>query len=482
MPTTIFCIGMLSIVLLLWAGWISEKQRSIAGFVDTIMDVQIRTATSHLSLEEAIAGDTQVDVEKVTVDIDQAIKQSNLFCDEGKYEFKRIATPFADQDQPVQGEEIKSLLVKFKMLGLARLRSPAHTGLGTSMDSEFHNTYKEILTKSRILEDKVRTDHAANQKKSRHIFLSMLVIWVPIVITATTGLWNRERRKKKAEEEVLEANKRLLAQAEELTGHREHLAAIVEKRTAELTTANELLQAEIAEHKQTIEIVKETDKQIRHLSSRLINAQEVERRRISMELHDELGQALNATKLHMRAIEKGLKKDQETIREQCEVLISYMDSIIENVRRLSLALSPTVLEELGLTAALKWLLSTLSKVPNLKTTVDIEEIDRFLPRNDWIIIYRIIQEIVANIGKHSSADNVFVDIHRRDNSVHFLIQDNGKGFNLEQQYEKNISEKGLGLATMSERIKAIGGVLDLWSQETKGTRIVISVPLETKEI
>jgi signal transduction histidine kinase len=228
--------------------------------------------------------------------------------------------------------------------------------------------------------------------------------------------------------------------------------------------------------------VKETDKQIRHLSSRLINAQEVERRRISMELHDELGQALNATKLHMRAIEKGLKKDQGAIREQCETLISYMDSIIENVRRLSLALSPTVLEELGLTAALKWLLSSLSKVPNLKTTVDIEEIDHFLPRNDWIIIYRIIQEIVANIGKHSSADNVFVDIHRRDNSVYFLIQDNGKGFNLEQQHEKNASEKGLGLATMSERIKAIGGVLDLWSQETKGTRIVISIPLETKEI
>ena len=118
----------------------------------------------------------------------------------------------------------------------------------------------------------------------------------------------------------------------------------------------------------------------------------------------------------------------------------------------------------------------------MKTTVDIEEIDHFLPRNDWITIYRVIQETVANIGKHSSAKNVFVDIHRRDNSVHFLIQDNGKGFNLEQQYQKDISEKGLGLATMSERIRAIGGVLDLWSQETKGTRIVFSIPLETKEI
>ena len=90
--------------------------------------------------------------------------------------------------------------------------------------------------------------------------------------------------------------------------------------------------------------------------------------------------------------------------------MGYMDNIIENVRRLSLALSPTVLEDLGLTSALKWLISGLSKVPDMKTTADIEEIDHFLPRNDWITIYRIMQEAIANIGKHSSAKNVFVDI------------------------------------------------------------------------
>jgi signal transduction histidine kinase len=249
-----------------------------------------------------------------------------------------------------------------------------------------------------------------------------------------------------------------------------------------LTASNQLLRAEVAEHKQTAEILKQTDGQIRHLTSELINAQEVERRRISIELHDALGQALNATKLHMRVIEKGLKEDQREIRDECEALMDYMDDIIEDVRRLSLALSPTVLEDLGLTSALKWLISGLSRVPDMKTTADIEEIDHLLPRNLWITVYRVIQEAVTNIGKHSSAENVFIDIRRRGDSVFFLVEDDGKGFDLEQQSGKTMLERGLGLTTMTERVRAMGGVLSLQSQEMKGTRVAFSIPLEREEV
>jgi signal transduction histidine kinase len=482
MPTTVFCVGMFSIILVLWAGWVSEKQRSVAGLVDAIMDVQIRTATYHLSLEEAIAGNTQVDVKKVTDDMDQVIKQTDFSRIKGKYRFERIVAPLTDRNLRTQSEEIRALLVRFKMLGLAQLRNPEDSGPWWSADSEFHNVFREILTKARVLEDNIRAYHVANQKKSRLIFLTILAIWVPIVIGATAGLWSRERRKTRTERELLMANEQLLAQTEELTDHREHLATLVKKQTLELTTSNQLLRAEVAERKQTAEILKQTDGQIRHLTSELINAQEVERRRISIELHDALGQALNATKLHMRIIEKGLKEDQREIREECEALMDYMDDIIEDVRRLSLALSPTVLEDLGLTSALKWLISGLSRVPDMKTTADIEEIDHLLPRNLWITVYRVIQEAVTNIGKHSSAQNVFIDIRRRGDSVFFLVEDDGKGFDLEQQSGKTMLERGLGLTTMTERVRAMGGVLNLQSQETKGTRVAFSIPLEREEV
>lgn len=481
LPATVLSIGMLSIVLLLWAGWINEKQRSIAGLVDAVMDVQIRTASSHLFLEEAIAGNTRTDVEKAIDDIDQAIRRTEVFRVQGKSKFEWITTPLTNGNLSAQGEEIKSLLISFRMLGLTRLRYLGDPSPIPSTDNEFHNVFKEILARARVLENSIKTSQAANREKSRRIFLGILAIWLPIVIGATLGLSSRER-KKKAEEEVLEVNKRLLTQAEELTSHRERLMALVEKRTVELTASNELLRAEIAEHKQTVEALKETDKQIRHLSSRLINAQEVERRRISMELHDELGQALNATKLHMRVIEKGLKEDQGSTRAECEALMGYMDNIIENVRRLSLALSPTVLEDLGLTSALRWLINSLSRIPGLKITADVEEIDQFFPRSNWITVYRVMQEAIANIGKHSSAKNVFVDISRRGDSIFFQIEDDGKGFDLEQQSGKVLPERGLGLTTMTERVRAMNGVLNLWSQEMQGTRVTFSIPLQEKVV
>jgi len=132
-----------------------------------------------------------------------------------------------------------------------------------------------------------------------------------------------------------------------LTGHRRHLAELVEKRTIELTDTNAILRQEIAERKRAEETLKESEKRTEKLASRLISAQEIERKRIAMELHDELGQALNAIKLNLRVIENGLGNDQPVIREECEKLLVYMDHVIEDVRRLSLALSPTILEDLG---------------------------------------------------------------------------------------------------------------------------------------
>jgi signal transduction histidine kinase len=196
-----------------------------------------------------------------------------------------------------------------------------------------------------------------------------------------------------------------------------------------------------------------------------------------MELHDELGQALNAIKLHLRVIENGLEENQLSTREECEKLLEYLDHIIEDVRRLSLSLSPTVLEDLGLTAAIQWLVSGFAKYQDAKVTADIEEIDSYVPDKHRITIYRVLQEVLTNISKHAQAKQVFVVIRRHDNVVLFSVEDDGTGFDPKRELMKAASEKGLGLATMSERVRAAGGTLDLWSQEGKGTRITFSIPI-----
>jgi len=267
-------------------------------------------------------------------------------------------------------------------------------------------------------------------------------------------------------------------QKEELTEHREHLAELVESRTAELRAANELARAEMAERLQTCEILHRTEKQIQYLSGKLLRAQEVERKRISMELHDELGQDLSVMKLQIRVVERELNADQESIREDCEKLLEYIDQVIEEVRRLSLDLSPTVLEDLGLTAALRWLISNLEKIPNMNITADVAEIDHLYSENNWITIYRIIQEALTNVAKHARAENVSVVIRPQDHRVDFSIEDDGEGFDPEHVLIQETSEKGFGLTTLNERVGILGGALDLWSRKGEGSRITFSIPIE----
>ena len=477
LPITVLLIGMLSIVLLLWVERINERLSNDSAIVDAVMDVQIHTALYHLWLEEAIAGHVPVTVQDAMASLDQAIYLVNVTLDGGEAENEWIAEPLEDPEMRARAEVIKPLLMKLKTLGLERQQRSDKSGSGSALEHEFHAVFKQSLGNLRALEDILERDEARNLKKARLLFPGILGILVVIVVTATAGLWNRERARRNAEEELLKAHEQLLSQTDELTGHREHLTELVEQRTTELTAVNELLRVEIAERGQAEETLKETGKQIRQLSSRLINAQEMERKRISMELHDALGQALTVTKLRIRAIEKGLGEGQPEIREDCEELLEYMDHVIEDVRRLALALSPTVLEDLGLTAALRWLISNFSVYSNIKVTSDIAEIDHLFPRNQWITSYRIVQEALTNIGKHAQAENVSVVIRHNDHKVVFSVEDDGEGFDPEQASMKDASEKGLGLATMAERMRMIGGEFNLWSREGSGTRVTFSIPV-----
>jgi len=478
MSTIVFVIGLLSIVLLLWADRINGRLHRDSGIVDAIMDVQIHTATGHLWLEESVSRDTYVKNEQVIADLDQAIKLVDATLSGGDAEHSKILEPLKDQELRARAQAIRSLLVEFNTIGMVRLQNHEMSGIGSVADNQFDKVFMEILGKARELEDIIEIKKAGDQKKARSLFIWVLIIWTSIVVVATAGLWNRERGRKSAEVGLLKAHEQLLSQAEELTCHREHLAELVEKRTSELKAANERIRAEMGERLQTCETLKETELQVYTLSSRLLTAQEVERRRIAMELHDELGQALSVTKLRIRMIEKWLREDQRAIRKECEELRGYMDCVIEDVRRLSLDLSPTVLEDLGLTSALRWLTGNLALNPDTNLIVNIEEIDLLFPENHWITIYRVVQEALTNIEKHAQAGNVAIDIRRCDDKITFSIDDDGKGFDSQCASMNGASERGFGLTTMNERVRLIGGGMELWSREGNGTRIIFSIPIE----
>lgn len=235
---------------------------------------------------------------------------------------------------------------------------------------------------------------------------------------------------------------------------------------------------EITQRKAMEKKLQESENKLRLLSSHLLTAQERERRRISIELHDELGQSLLALKLQVRAIERKLGGDQSALRDDCKFTLKYIDQTIENVSRLSRDLSPSILEDLGLTAALRWLMEDFLKhQSNIKISLDMMEIDSLFSQEGQIIIYRIFQEAFTNIVKHAKAANIYVVINKKDGDVCFSVEDDGRGFDVEEVFTRHATEKGLGLAAMDERIRMLGGFLDIKSKKGRGAKITFILPI-----
>ena len=477
---TIFLIGILSIALLFAVYRIRVYQQINSVLNSAVLHVEVNTAIFHMQIEEYISGDTTVNIQDTIAQMDKTIKLAEAISNGGPIDSEQISVSGMVKMLGLQAraEEMESMLKSFKNLALWRLQNMPERGPGSDADEKFDALFNELLGKAAAIENTCKTNRDENLLKSKRLVQSIYLLWALIMVSATTVIWRIEVQRKRAEEALLETNSLLLSQAEELAAHRENLAGLVEQRTSELTAANERLRFEITERLQAEETLKESDKQIRQLSAQLLMAQEIERKRISMELHDSLGQALNVMKLRIRLVEKGMDECQDAAREDCESLLEYLDDVIEDVRRLSLDLSPAILEDLGLASALQWLVSNFRKSHSLKATADIAEIDALFPENHRITIYRVIQEALTNVGKHAGASNVSISIRPQGEKVTFSVEDDGKGFDTMEPAQRAVSERGVGLTTMSERVRMMGGVFGLWSRAGEGTSITFSLPVE----
>jgi signal transduction histidine kinase len=234
---------------------------------------------------------------------------------------------------------------------------------------------------------------------------------------------------------------------------------------------------DITEQKSLEAALKQSAKKLRSLTAQIFTTQETERRRLSLELHDELGQSLTALKLQLRSIANKLRKDQLRLKQECSHMLAYINEVVENVRRLSHDLSPSLLENVGLGAALHHLLENFRKFYRITENLDeLDGIEAVLPAAGKIHLYRIFQEILTNIEKHSQATEVTIEVIRSDYRLSFSIADNGRGFPTEFT-DRSAGSVGLGLPAISERVLMLGGTLEISSHEDAGARIQFTVPL-----
>ncbi|MCP5052394.1 MAG: PAS domain S-box protein [bacterium] len=240
---------------------------------------------------------------------------------------------------------------------------------------------------------------------------------------------------------------------------------------------------DITESKNVEIALRESEKMLRFLSSRLFLAHEEERSRLSKELHDQLGHDLVLLKSQLRSLCRKVDEARDdTFHQDFENTVAEIDRIIENVRRISRDLRPSILEDLGLFASLQKLVENFAKQHSITINLDMEDIDHLFSREAQINLYRMFQEILTNISKHSGAENVSVMIKKEDGDIAFYVEDDGKGFEFNKVMTRKFSEKGVGLTAMKERMNMLGGSFQVRSQPGKGTSIIFTVPIKEKEV
>ena len=234
---------------------------------------------------------------------------------------------------------------------------------------------------------------------------------------------------------------------------------------------------DITERHQAEQALLDSREALHQLSARLMSAQEVERQRVARELHDSLGQSLSAVKFIVeRAIEQQDSHGQDPKDGTLRSVVPVIQGAVEEVRRISMALRPTTLDDLGLIATIAWFtreFSTIYPQFQVERFIDVEEFE--VPETLKTNIFRILQEAMNNAAKYSQATRITVSLRQVLGDLQLLVQDNGIGFDPGEVPKASLSG-GFGLVSMRERTELFGGTLILTSSPEEGTTVLARWP------
>jgi len=234
------------------------------------------------------------------------------------------------------------------------------------------------------------------------------------------------------------------------------------------------------QRKQTEEALHRSEAELRLLSSQLLTAQEKERKSLAQELHDSIGQTLAAINFGTEnALKRLPKRVSREIRQPLNAIIAMAQNAIEEIRRIQVDLRPPVLDDLGILATINWFcreFQTIYSGIRIEKQITIQEDE--VPDPLKIIIYRVLQEALNNVVRHSEADLVRLSLGKTRNRIEMAIEDNGLGFDLDNVLSVESPKRGLGLASMKERTELSGGSFSIESKKGAGTTVRASWPLQ----
>lgn len=230
------------------------------------------------------------------------------------------------------------------------------------------------------------------------------------------------------------------------------------------------------QHARLLEAEQKARRQLRSLTHQLVTAQEEERQRLSRELHDEAGQALTGLKMSLELLQADLPAELDSFRSRLEQIISLADTTMEQIRLLAQALRPPALDTVGLHPTLASLCRSFAQNTNLPVDYSGTNLPR-LPEAINITLYRVLQESLTNIARHSQASRVEVSLRDEDAAISLMVIDDGRGF----QPSAGPTER-LGIIGMRERLSLLGGQLVIESEPGQGTRLMARIPYQEERL
>ena len=239
------------------------------------------------------------------------------------------------------------------------------------------------------------------------------------------------------------------------------------------------LEKEVAEKQRAEMRVRESEKSLRDLSLHLLRTQDEERRRIGRDLHDSLGQSLAVLKMKLDSLASLVEKRTEAADDVARCVRLTEDSIKE-LRTISYLLYPPMLEEVGLKSAIPWYLDGFSARSGIKTTLEVSEDYTRLAREAELALFRVFQECLTNVHRHSGSPTAEVRLFTKEGMGVLEVRDKGKGLPpelLEEASQDWMGQLGVGVRGMNERMRQLGGALELVSTE-KGTTVRAMVPAQ----
>jgi signal transduction histidine kinase len=216
--------------------------------------------------------------------------------------------------------------------------------------------------------------------------------------------------------------------------------------------------------------VTEARQDLKDLSAKLVATQENERKSISRDLHDAVGQSMSAVQFELHDLVVALRPYDPHLRERVDGVRELVESSLAVIRNMALLLRPAMLDDLGLAAALGWLAREIARPTGLRIQVQAEDLPPDLPDEHRTCVFRMVQEALHNVQKHANANTVEITVRASDAWLSVTVQDDGRGF-------QHTRAHGLGLTGMHERAESLGGSVKITSSQGKGTLIEVALPL-----